>query len=139
VKFLDTNVFLRFLVEPVTDADRRKHSACRALFSDVAAGDTQITTSEAILHEVFYILCSPRQYGLAHEDAVARLRPILALRGFHLAQKRVVLNAAELFAAHGSLDFADALAIAHTSASGDELLSYDRDFDRIPDVSRREP
>jgi predicted nucleic acid-binding protein len=139
VNFLDTNVFLRFLVEPLTDDDRRKYAACLALFNDVAAGNSQITTSEAILHEVLYVLCSARQYGLSHEDAVSRLRPILALRGFHLPQRRTLLRAVELFASHGFLDFADAVAIARSQAAGDDLLSYDRDFDRVPGVMRLEP
>ncbi|HEX5370208.1 MAG TPA: PIN domain-containing protein [Dehalococcoidia bacterium] len=139
MKFLDTNVFLRFLVEPATDDDRRKQAACLALFNDVAAGATQITTSEAILHELLYVLCSSRQYRLSHEDAVARLRPILALRGFHLSQKRTLLHAVELFEAYAYLDFADAVAITRSQEGGDELLSYDRDFDKVPGAERHEP
>ncbi len=139
MKFLDTNVFLRFLVEPATDEDRRKHAACMALFNDVADGAVQITTSEAILHELLYVLCSPRQYGLSHEDAVARLRPILTLRGFHLSQKRTLLRAVELFEAHAFLDFADAIAVTRSQEAGDELLSYDRDFDKVAGAERREP
>ena len=139
MKFLDTNVFLRFLVEPATDDDRRKHAACMTLFNDVAAGAVQITTSEAILHELLYVLCSPRQYGLSHEDAVARLRPILSLRGFHLSQKRILLRAVELYESHSFLDFADAIAITRAQEAADELLSYDRDFDKVTGVERHEP
>jgi predicted nucleic acid-binding protein len=139
MKFLDTNIFLRFLVEPLTDEDRRKHAACVALFEAVAAGQAQITTSESILHEVLYVLCSSRQYGLSHSDAVARLRPLLSLRGFYLPQKRLFLTAVEMFASHGFLDFADAIAIVRSQAAKDDLLSYDRDFDRVPGIKRLEP
>ena len=139
MKFLDTNVFLRFLVEPATDEDSRKHAACMTLFQDVADGSAQITTSEAILHELFYVLCSPRQYALSHEDAVARMRPILALRGFHLAQKRTLLRAVDLFEAHAFLDFADAIAVTRSQEAGDDLLSYDGDYDKVPGAERHEP
>ena len=139
MKFLDSNIFLRYLVAPPTVEDRRKQEACQALFLAVARGEEQITASESILHEVLYVLCSPRQYKLTHQDAVGRLRPVLSLRGFHLPQKRLLMNAVELFSVHSFLDFADTVAIVHSQEIGDDLLSYDTGFDAVPGVQRQEP
>ena len=50
------------------------------------------------------------------------------------------MRALDLFASHSSLDFEDALQIAHMERTGvQELYSYDKDFDRVPSVTRREP
>lgn len=139
MKFLDTNVFLRYLIDPATEADKRKHQSCTKLFGDVQSGTVKITTCESVFHEVLYVLCSSRQYRLSHEDAAARLRPLLALRAFHLPRKRLFTRALELFTAHSFLDFADAMCIVQSQAGGDELLSYDEDWDDVPGIERLEP
>lgn len=46
----------------------------------------------------------------------------------------------DIYSSYPFLDFEDALAIAHMERQGiKELWSYDRDFDRIPEVKRVEP
>jgi predicted nucleic acid-binding protein len=106
----------------------------------IAAGAEQVTTCEAIIAETLYVLISPRQYGLSHQDASGRLRPIVALRGLQLPHKRSYLRALDLVATYRQLDFEDALLVAHMERTGEqELYSYDTDFDRLPTVTRREP
>ena len=137
MKFLDANVILRYL----TRDDEAKAQACFALFQRVKQGEEQVLTCEAIITEVVYVLSSPRApYRLNHEEIRARLLPILALRGLKLPQKRVYLHALDVFASSPFLDFEDALAVAHMERRGiAELLSYDRDFDRVPGFKRVEP
>jgi len=140
MRYLDTNIFLRALVQPVTPAGRRRHRACAALFRRVGAGREHVTTCEAVIAEVIYVLTSPRQYALSHEDASARLRPLLSLRGLHLLHKRVYQRTLDLFATYPHLDFADALLLAQMERTGEqELYSYDTDFDGLPSVARRAP
>ena len=140
MKFLDTNIFLRYLVAPSNPTDRRKQQACTTLLQAVRAGKEAVTTTEAVIVEVLWVLCSPRQYNLSHADAAARLRPILGLRGLTLPHKRTYLRALDLFATFPSLDIADALIVAHMERLGvRELLSYDHDFDPLPSVQRQEP
>ena len=93
-----------------------------------------VTTSEAIVAEVVYVLSSPRLYNLIHADIAARLAPILTLRGLRMENKRVVQRALQLYARHQFLDFEDALAVAHMEHHRiGEIYSYDRDFDRLPE------
>ena len=75
--FLDTNIFLRYLTK--MRGQEEKAQACFALFQRVREGEAVVTTCEAVVCEIFFVLCSPRQYNLSHEDAVARVRPLLAL------------------------------------------------------------
>ena len=137
MKFLDTNIILRFL----TRDDETKAKACFELFQKVEQGKEQVLTCEAIIAEVAYVLSSPRgPYHLSHEEIRARLAPILALRGLKLPQKRQHLHALDLYATLPSLDFEDALAVAHMEKRGiTKILSYDTDFDRVPEVKRVEP
>ena len=135
--FLDTNVFLRYL----TGDDVIKAQACFELFQRVNQGEEELFTCEAIVSEVVYVLSSTRApYRLSHEEIRDRLVPILTLRGLRLPQKRVYLEALDLFASSSFLDFEDALAIAHMQRQGiTEIVSYDRDFDRVLGIRRSEP
>ncbi len=135
--FLDTNVILRYLIRD----DDAKAQACYELFRRAQKGEEELTTCEAIVAEAVYVLSSPRlPYRLNHEEIRARLLPILTLRGLKLPHKRVCLRALDLHASSAFLDFEDALAVAHMEQRGiTEIVSYDRDFDRVAGVRRTEP
>ncbi len=137
MRFLDTNIILRYL----TRDDETKAKACFELFQRLKAGSEQVFTSEAIITEVVYVLSSKRgPYRLAHEEIHSRLVPILTLRGLKLPQKHLYLRALERYAASTFLDIEDAVAIAHMERQGArEILSYDTDFDRVPNIKRVEP
>lgn len=137
MRFLDANIIVRYL----TRDDEAKAQACYRLLQRVESGEEELFTSEAIVSEVVYVLSSQRVgYGLSHEDIRARLLPILALRGLRLPQKRVYVRALDLYAWSPFLDFEDALAVAHMEHQGiTEIVSYDRDFDRIASLERVEP
>jgi len=137
VRFLDTNIILRYL----TRDDAVKAEACFALFQQIQRGEEEVFTCEAIVAEAVYVLTSPRlPYGLSHEEVHSLLLPILMLRGLHLPQKQVVMDALDLYAASHFLDFEDALAVTHMKQQGcGEILSYDRGFDRVSGIARVEP
>lgn len=63
---------------------------------------------------------------------------LVRLPHFRVANRRDVLRALDIFAAT-TLDFGDAFIVAsmETAAAG-ALYSYDRDFDRIPNLVRHE-
>ncbi len=137
MRFLDTNIILRYL----TRDDEAKAEACYRLFQSVKNGEEELFTCEAIVTEVVYVLSSPPAgYRLSHDDIRARLVPILSLRGLRLLHKRVYVRALDIYASSPSLDFEDALAVAHMERQGiTEIVSYDRDFDRVAQVQRTEP
>jgi predicted nucleic acid-binding protein len=139
VRFADANIFLRYLVDPVTPVDGRRFTACKALFGRVQLGEEEISTSEAILAEVFFVLTSPRQYGLSVVDAAERLEPILAMRGLRIPNKRICRRALSLLGSFPNLGFEDALTAANLLQSKLHLLSYDSDVDRVPGITRIEP
>jgi len=137
VKFVDTNVFLRFL----TRDDETKAEACLRLFQRLDAGLDEATTCEAVLAEVVYVLSSRGSaYNLPAGEIAARLRPLLSSRGLKLPNKRMYLRALDLYETYSPLDFEDALAVAHMERQKiSAIVSYDRDFDRVTQVNREEP
>ena len=137
MRFLDTNVILRYL----TRDDEAKAKACYQLFQRVKRGDEELLTCEAIVTEVVYVLSSRRApYRLSHEEIRDRLVPLLTLRGLRLSQKRIYIRALDLYASSPFLDFEDALAASHMEQRGvTEIVSYDKDFDRVAGLRRVEP
>lgn len=137
MRFLDTNVVVRYL----TGDDEAKAADCYRLFQRVQRGEEELLTSETVVSETAYVLSSSRlPYRLTHEEIREHLLPLLALRGIRLPHKRVCLHALDIYADAPFLDFEDALAVAHMAQAGvTEIVSYDRDFDRAPDVQRVEP
>ena len=137
MRFLDTNIILRYL----THDDDAKAEACYRLFQRVERSEEELFTCEAVVAEVAYVLSSPRApYRLSNEEIRARLLPILTLRGVRLPQKQLYLRALDIYGFSPFLDFEDALAVAHMEHRGvTEIVSYDRDFDRIVGLQRIEP
>jgi predicted nucleic acid-binding protein len=135
MRFVDTNVFLRYL----TNDDPVKARKCLALFQKAKVGEIVLTTSEAVIAEVVYLLSSKRVYNLARKDVVARLRPLLHLPSLKLAYRTVYLRALEIYASY-TIDFEDALSIAHMKRQKvRDIYSYDTDFDKVEEVARVEP
>lgn len=136
--FLDTNIFVRALVEPVGEVDARMAEECRTLLRWAEQRDVLITTSEAVLAEVAYVLASPKVYGLKPDRIRDLLTPILSLRGTRVPAGDRVRRALSLWAEYPHLGFEDALTAAQVLDDGSlELCSYDKDFDRIEGLKRR--
>ncbi len=135
MEFVDTNIFLRYL----TQDDPVKAQACFDLFQKARSRQVQLTTSEAVIAEIVYVLASKYAYHLTPEEIRARLYPLLSLPGLKLPCRKVYLQALDLYAQY-RLDFEDALTIAQMrQAQLRTLYSYDRCFDRVPQIDRLEP
>ena len=135
LRFLDTNVILRYLTK-----DHTEHSAAaQEVFQQGADGDLLVTTSETIIAEAVYVLSSRGLYDISRSEIRKHLSNILRLQGMILPAKQTYERALEVYAST-SLDFEDALSIAHMEMQGvTTILSLDRDFDRFPSINREEP
>lgn len=133
--FLDTNVVLRH----ITQDNPQQAQQARALLRQVEAGTLTITTCEGVIVEIVQVLSSRTLYNLPRAEIRTHLGTILTLRGLKLPHKRAYLRALDLYATHPFLDFVDALNVAHMErAKIRTIWSFDRDFDRINAVTRRE-
>ena len=136
MKFLDANVFIRVL----TNDDPERAAASLALLERLGSGAEEAATCEAIIAEVVYVLTSRVTYALTHEEVRNRFKPLLELRGLRIEHKSTYLRALDVYASARFLDIEDAIVIAHMEREGwTELVSYDRDFDRVSGPIRSEP
>jgi predicted nucleic acid-binding protein len=133
VQFVDANIFIRFL----TADDPEKAAACYRLFEQAKHNEIELTTSDAVIAEVVFVLSSKRLYDLARQDVRIRLYPILTLPGLRLSHRDQFLRALDLFS-RNTIDFEDALSIAAMERQSiQEIYSYDRDFDAVQGSSIR--
>ena len=103
----------------------------------VELGGIEVHTSETVVVEVVFTLArSCRQPKQAISDA---LLPLLEMRGINLPGKRRYRRAFALYV-ESNLPFADAYHSAVMESLGiDEVISFDKHFDRIPGIMRIEP
>lgn len=133
--FIDTNIFLRYL----TNDDPARAHKCLALFQKAKANQVTLTTSEAVIAEVVYLLSSKGVYNLTHKAVVARLRPLLNLARLKLVYRRMLLRALELYGTY-EVDFEDCLSVAQMERQNIQTIySYDHDFDQMTSIERFEP
>jgi predicted nucleic acid-binding protein len=135
MQFLDTNIFIRYL----TRDDPDKAKACFELFKRASADEIALTTTETVISEVVYVLSSKKTYNLTRSEIRVRLYPLLSVNGLQLSERSTMLRALDLYAAY-NIDFEDALIVAQMERQGiSELYSYDRGFDKVTGINRREP
>lgn len=131
--YVDANVILRFL----TGDPPEMAAAARALFDAVEKGLVILMIDEIIVAEVVWVLKS--FYGYPNEEIARIVSQLLSHDGLEADDKPGLLAALNLFA-EKNIDFADALVAVHMRQRGiQEIFSFDRHFDRLPDVTRLSP
>ena len=128
---VDTNILLRFLSgQPAAQA-----AAARKLFSRAAAGEIELDVSPVIVAETFYTLTS--FYGVERKVAADKISVLLQQHGVKLRDSAQVLSALERLQTV-NVGFADAFLAAGAQEDGVEVVSFDRDFEKLK-VPRYEP
>ncbi len=134
-EFLDTSVIIRY----VTRDDPDKAERARKLLDELRQGERVVTTCEAVLMEAVYVLSSAKTYQQSRDSVRGYLAALLDLPGLQIPYKRTCLRALDIYVST-RLKFVDALNVAHMERSGIKtIISYDKHFDKIPGVERREP
>jgi predicted nucleic acid-binding protein len=133
LRAIDANVILRF----VTADHPQMSPRCRDLFARVQNGQEVVFLPEAALSDVVWTLSSFYHWPV---ERISRfVGDLLSLDGVQMSRKPLVWEALGLFA-NGGIDFSDALIVSEMhGADLNEIYSYDRDFDRIEDITRAEP
>ncbi len=132
--FVDANVFVRHLTDPVTPQDEATARRAAVLFAAVEAGTVEMTTSEAVLAEVVFILWSPRHYGAPRSVVVDGLSSLLRPRSCRMPTKDLCLHALAIWESSPKLSFPDALGAASSELRGHELATFDAALSRTPGV-----
>ena len=132
-KFLDTNVFLRYL----TKDHLSKYERCREMFKKALEGEIVISTSGMVIAELIWTLLS--YYKVPKAEVIEKVSVILGTENLFIPDKDVLADALVLYG-RKNIDFIDAYHAVFMKYHGlREIYSYDEDFDIIEDIQRREP
>lgn len=132
-KFVDTNVFLRYL----TKDHLSKYERCREMFKKALEGEIVISTSGLVIAELIWTLLS--YYKVPKVEVIEKVSVILGTENLFIPDKDVLADALVLYA-RKNIDFIDAYHAVFMKYHGlREIYSYDEDFDTIEDIQRREP
>lgn len=131
--FLDTNILLRHLL-----ADHPEQSPkATAFLGRIERGELQVHTADTVIFETVFAL--QHHYGQPKASIQEALLPLIELPGIILPGKRRFRKVFTLYA-DLNLPFADAYhAVLMEHLRLDQIVTFDRDFNRIPGITRLEP
>jgi predicted nucleic acid-binding protein len=131
--FLDTNIFIRHLL-----ADHPEHSPrATAYLQRIEQGELRARITDIVIFEIVFLL--ERTYRQPKAAIVAAVQPLINLPGIILPGKRKFREVFTLYV-ELNLPFADAYyATLMRKQKVSEIVTFDRDFDRIPGITRHEP
>lgn len=129
----DANVFLRFLRNdhPEQSAETRK------LFEAAAEGRVVLRVPEIVVVDTFYTLTAPRM-GVPRIAGARQLAALLQQPGIEVKDRARVLEILSLCELK-NIDYCDASLIVEARREKLEIVSYDRDFAKAPEVSAVSP
>ena len=125
--FVDANVFIRFF----TRDSEKEYLQCVDLFNSIEQGTLRPYTSNIVLLEVCFVLS--RLYKYEDADVIFAMNEILSLRNITLIETTDTPGAIMSMQQY-HIKYADCL-IATQVPEGATLVTYDRDFKKIPDIT----
>ena len=132
--FVDTNIFIHYLI-PI---DPQRLRRCADLFRQAEQRAVDLETSVMTIAELVWFLQRP-PIRMNPPAVRSTVDSVMAIPGLRVEEASAVSEALELFAVNG-LNFIDAFnAVRMRRRRIDNIYSYDRDFDRVPGVTRVEP
>ena len=133
MRFVDTNVFIRYLTNDIPE----KADACEKLFAKAVAKKETLFTTDMVIAEIIWVLES--YYELQKQDVQDKVEKILNTPNLICPNKNLILNALTAYS-QKNIDYIDAYNAYILKEKGiKELYSYDQHYDRVEWLVRMEP
>lgn len=133
MRTIDADVILRYLTNDVPEQAKQVEE----LFNRVEVGNEDVFLPDIILADIIWIL--EKYYKQTREDIREWITAILSLQGLTFSDKKMALNALDIYVAK-KIDWSDAsAAIQMLQRDITEIYSFDKHFDRIDGIIRIEP
>lgn len=133
MRTIDANVILRYLTNDVPEQAKQVEE----LFNRVEVGNEDVFLPDIILADIIWIL--EKYYKQTREDIREWITAILSLQGLTFSDKKMALNALDIYVAK-KIDWSDAsAAIQMLQRDITEIYSFDKHFARIDGIIRIEP
>lgn len=129
--FLDSNIFLRYFVPEQTSM----YEECESILRGIEDGIHQPYTSAIVVLECSYVL--GKLYKFSSKLVVDAVQRMLSLRNLTIIE---ITDTRKAFAVHQAtrMKLSDCL-IATQVPKGVALVTYDRDFAKLPGLTVRTP
>ncbi len=135
-RFIDTNVLLRH----ITDDNPVQSPLAAELLDRIADGQIEGMLSITVIFETVFTLQG--LYHFKREVIAPAIRVIIGAPGLHLidTSEELISHTLDLYTSIRKLSFADCYhAVLSQSFCNGEIYTFDREFDRIPELTRLEP
>lgn len=124
MRFVDTNYFLRYLLNDIDD----QYQQAKELFLAGSEGKVALITSSLVFFEIFWVLRS--FYNLNKENCIIALRNILKLSFIQLDERNILTNTVVLFE-KTNLDLEDCYNLYYAkSKEVDSFKTFDKKLDK---------
>jgi predicted nucleic acid-binding protein len=131
--FIDTNILVRHLRADLPDQSAR----ATALIAQIEQGALEVHLAEFVIFETVFVL--QRSYKVPKAQIRDALLPIIELPGMVLSGKRRFRAVFDLYV-DLNIAFADAyLAVLMQQQGAEQIYSFDRELDRVVEITRVEP
>ena|SRR3989304_775479 len=131
--FIDANIFLRFFLKEneLVSRDLEK------IFNRIISGNIICISNTIIIAEVIWVL--DRFYKWNKEKICDNVELILNTPNIRFRERPMIIEAINLYREE-NINFIDAYNYFFMKANGiNEIYSFDKDFDKLPDIKRLEP
>jgi len=133
MKFIDTNIFIRFLTDDVPE----KADACEKIFKKAVEKKETLFTTHMVIAEIVWVMES--FYKLPKNEIQDKVEKILNTPNLICLHKNLILSALILYS-EKNIDYIDAYNALTLKEKGiEKLYSYDKHYDRIDWLTRLEP
>jgi len=134
IGLIDTNVLTRHILD-----DHPDHSPRAAAFIErIERGEVVATLADTVVFETVFEL--ERLNKLPRTVIRDGLLPIILLPGMILSGKQIYRRVFDWYVQHKGLSFADCYLAALVERQGlPAIISFDKGYDRLAEVSRIEP
>ncbi|MEK7079323.1 MAG: PIN domain-containing protein [Patescibacteria group bacterium] len=122
--FLDTNVILRFLLKD----NEKYYNQARGYFEKAKRGEIELNLIPEVLFEIDYVLRGV--YSLTKDEVVDILLKLIKTPYLAISNRGVLITTVDKYQST-HVDLFDVYLYYYSLSKGTEVLSFDKDFEKI--------
>lgn len=131
--FIDTNIFLRYFERE----DELVYRKIEKLFKEIVSGRISGISTSLVIAEVVWVL--EKIYNWDKMEICNNIELILNTPNIKFKERNILVKAIDLYR-EKNIDFIDVYNYSFMKSNDiDGIYSFDRDFDKLPDIERQEP
>lgn len=125
MRYIDTNVIIRYLVEKKGKQPKR----LKGFFIKLESGELKVECLEIVFFQVIFVLKS--FYKVDKKEIIESIKRIFSLTGLYMKNKRIMERTLDIWKSHTG-DIVDCYIVANMEYLGErELFTYDKGIERL--------